>query len=128
MEKYPDIFSDFSENEVEMETEVESRPAIDREKKLRGVEERLLSKKTTESFIDYDGVMSDPNLTLTEKIIYLQKAIEDATRRKIHWASLQGQLLEDCFHQTKKFIRKLWWKRRLEDSGRNFYENCTNLF
>ena len=106
MERYPEIFSNFSENEVEMETEVESKPAINREKKLREVEERLLSKRTTESFTDYDGVMSDPNLTLTKKIIYLQKAIEDATRRKIHWASLQGQLLEDCFHQSKEVYEK----------------------
>ena len=55
--KYPEILSNFSENEVEMETEVESRPAIDREKKLREVEERLLSKRTTESFTDYEGVI-----------------------------------------------------------------------
>ena len=57
LKKYPEIFSNFSENEVEMETEVESRPTtmeneveskpdINREEKLREVEERLSSKTT----------------------------------------------------------------------------------
>ena len=77
-ERYPEIFNNSSENEVEMETtmETESRPIVDREEKLRKVEERLLSKRTNERFTNYDGVMSDPNLTLAEKINHLQKAIE----------------------------------------------------
>ena len=43
--KYPEIFRNSSENEVEMETtmETESRPIADREEKLRKFEERLLS-------------------------------------------------------------------------------------
>ena len=63
--KYPEIFRNFSENEVEMETamETESRPIIDREEKLRKVEERLLSKRTNERFTNYDGVMSDDSLS-----------------------------------------------------------------
>ena len=114
MEKYPEIFDDSSENEVEMETEVattmetevESKPFINREEKLRGVEEKLLSKRTNERFTDYEGVMEDTNLTLAEKIIYFQKAMDDATRRKIHWASLQEQLLEVSFHQSKEVYEK----------------------
>ena len=47
-------------------------------------------------------VMLDPKLTPTQKIIYLQKGIEDSARRKIYYASLQGELLEKCFHQSKK--------------------------
>ena len=87
-EKYPKIFNDSSKNEVEMETtmETESRPIIDREDKLRKVEERLLSKRTNEKFTNYDGVMSDDSLSLSQKIIHLQKAIDDATRRKFHYA------------------------------------------
>ena len=89
-----------------METEVESRPTINREKKLRGVEVKLFSRKTRERFTDYEGIMYDRNLTLTEKIIHLQKAIDNATRRKIYWALLQGKLLEDCFHQSKEVYEK----------------------
>ena len=46
--------------------------------------------------------MLDDNLSLPRKIIHLQKAIGDVTRRKILYASLQGELLENCFHQSKK--------------------------
>ena len=88
--------------ETEVATTMESKPAIDREEKLRKVKEKLLSKRTNEKFTDYDDVMSDAGLTPVENIINLQKAIDDATRRKIHWASLQGQLLEVCFHQSKE--------------------------
>ena len=107
-EKYPEIFNDSSENEVEMGTamETESRPIVDREEKLRKVEERLLSKRTNERFTNYDGVMSDDSLPRPQKIIHLQNAIDDATRRKILSASLQGQLLEECFHQSKKVYKE----------------------
>ena len=94
LKKYPKIFDDSSENEVEMDITMETKPAIDREK-LRKVSKKLLSKRTNEMFTGYDGVMFDPDLTLAKKIIHLQKAIDDVTRRKIHWAPLQGQLLED---------------------------------
>ena len=99
-EKYPEIFNDSSENEVEMDIEVgttkKTKPSIDREEKLWKVEEKLLSKRTNERFIDCNGVMLDPNLTSTQTIIYLQKGIEDSTRRKIYYASLQGELFEKC--------------------------------
>ena len=45
---------------------METKPAIDREEKLRKVEEKLLSKRTDERFTDYDGVMYDPDLTPTQ--------------------------------------------------------------
>ena len=50
--------------------------------------------------------MSDNNLSLPQKIIHLQKAIDDAMRRKILWASLQGKLTEKCFHQLKKVYKE----------------------
>ena len=106
LKEYPKIFTCSSENEVEIaidiDTTMKTKPAIDREEKLRKVEEKLLSKRTNERFTNYDGVMFDPNLTPTQKIIYFQKGIEDSTRRKIYYASLQGELLEKCFHQSKK--------------------------
>ena len=46
--------------------------------------------------------MRDPNLTSTQKIINLQKGIEDSTRRKIYYASLQGELFEKCCLRSKK--------------------------
>ena len=66
LKEYPKIFNDSSENEVEMDTgtRMETKPTIDREKKLRKVEEKLLSKRTNERFIDYFDVSNDPKLTV----------------------------------------------------------------
>ena len=57
-------------------------------------------------FTDYHGVESDPNLTLVEKIIKLQKAIGDTNLRKIHYALLLGELLQSCFNESKKAYKK----------------------
>ena len=108
MEKYPEIFDNSSENEVEMDTtmETECRPIVDREEKLWKVEEKLLSNKTHERITNYDRVMSDDELSLPQKVIHLQKGVDDSTRRKIYYASLQGQLLEECFLQSKKVYKE----------------------
>ena len=108
MKEYPKIFNDSSENEVEMDigTTMETKPTIDREEKLREVEEKLLSKRINERFTDYEGLMFDPNLTLAQKIIHLQRAIDNFTKRKILCMALQGQLLEECFLQSKKIYKE----------------------
>ena len=104
LKKYPEIFNDSSENEVEMDIDKgKTRP---KKPNLAEIREKLLCKRTTEAFTDYRGVKSDHNLTLVEKIIKLQEAINDATRRKIHYASLQGQLLEDCFRESKEACKR----------------------
>ena len=74
--KYPEIFRDSSENEDEMDIgEGKTRP-----KKpnlgLAEIRKRLLCNRITEAFTDYHGVESDPNLTLVERIIKLQEAID----------------------------------------------------
>ena len=108
LKEYPKIFNDSSENEVEMDidTTMETKPTIDREEKLREVERKPVSNETNERFTNYEGVINDPNLTLTQKIIYLQKALGNETRRKIYWASLQGKVLEECFHKSKKVYKE----------------------
>ena len=110
LKEYPKIFNNSSENEVEMDVdttiETESRPIINREEKLCKVEEKLLSNKTHENFTDYDHVMSDDKLSLPQKVIHLQKGVEDSTRRKIYYVLLQGQLLEKCFLQSKKVYKE----------------------
>ena len=50
--------------------------------------------------------MCDNKLSLPQKVIHLQKRIDDSTRRKIYCTSLQGQLLEKCFLQLKKVYKK----------------------
>ena len=110
--KYPKMFSDSSETEmdIDIDTTMKTKPPIDREEKLRKVEEKLLCNKTHERFTNYDGVMSDDSLSLPQKIIHLQRAMDDAMRRKILWASFQGELFEKCFCQLKKVYKKRWRK------------------
>ena len=106
--KYPKMFGNSSETEMNIgvDTTMKTKPPIVREEKLWKAEEKLLSNKTNERFTNYDGVMSDNNLSLAEKIIHLQKAIDDVTRRKILWALLQGELFEKCFLQSKKVYKE----------------------
>ena len=98
LKEYPTMFGNSSgtQMDIEVDTTMRTKPPIDREEKLRKVEEKLSSKRTNERFTDCDGVMLDPNLTSTQKIICLQKGIEDSTRRKIYYASLRGELFEKC--------------------------------
>ena len=64
-EEYPEIFNDSSENEDEMNIDVgtkkKTKPPIDREEKLRKVEEKLLSNKTNERFTNYDDTKDNPS-------------------------------------------------------------------
>ena len=73
---------------------------------LAEIREKLLSKRTAESFKDYDGVMSDSTLSLVQKIIKLQEAIKDVTRRKINFVLLQGELLNSCFEESKEAYKR----------------------
>ena len=91
---------------METTMETESRPIVDREEKLRKVEERLLSKRTNERFTNYDDVMSDDSLSWTQKIIHLQKAIDDATRR-FSMPRYKDNYLKNAFINRRKFIKKL---------------------
>ena len=106
LKEYPKIFNVSTENEVKMETTMETESRPKREEKLWKVEEKLLSNKTNERFTNYDGVMTDDNLSLPQKVIHLQRAIDDVTRRKIYYASLQGQLLENAFRQLREVYRE----------------------
>ena len=108
LKEYPKIFSNSSgtEMDVDVDTTMRTKPPIEKEEKLRKVEEKLLSKRTNKRFTDCNGVVLDPNLTSTQKIIHLRKGIEDSTRRKIYYASLQGELFEKCFLQSKKFCKE----------------------
>ena len=97
------MFGNSSETEMDID-EGKTRPKMPN---LDEIGKRLLKKRMTEAFTDYNGVESDPDLTLVEKIIKLQEAISHVTRRKIHYTSLQGQLLEDCFCESKETYKRM---------------------
>ena len=92
--------------DVDIDTTMRTKPPKEREEKVRKVEEKRLSKRSNERFTDCDGVMLDHNLTSTQKIIHLQKGIEDSSRRKIYYTSLQGELFEKCCLQSKKVYKE----------------------
>ena len=86
--------------------ETEGKKTRSKKLNLAEIREKLLCKRTTERFIEYQGVMADSNLDLTAKINHIQKAIDDATRRKVYFASLLGELLQSCFHESKETYKK----------------------
>ena len=100
--KYPEIFRDSPETKMDID-KGQTRP---KKPNLAEIREKLLRKRTAQSFKDYQGVMFDNTLSLVQKIIKLQEAIEDATRRKFYFADLQGQLLEDCFRESKEAYKR----------------------
>ena len=69
------------------------KPSLDKIKKI------LMHNRKAERFADYEGLMSGPNMTLTEKIFHCEKVIGDMTRWKIYYVSLQGQSLQSCFNR-----------------------------
>ena len=70
------------------------------------IRKRLLCNRMTEAFTDCHSVESDPNLTLVERIIKLQEAINNTAKRKVYFASLLGGLLQSCFNESKKAYKK----------------------
>ena len=82
----------------------ENKTAVQRrhkDQKLASIKERLLQNRSRERFTNYDNVCFDQNLTDTEKIIAYQKAIDDAMRKTIHFASLQGEIMERYYKKSK---------------------------
>ena len=130
LKEYPKIFNDSSENEVKMDidTTVETKSAIDREEKQRKVERKLLSNKTNERFTNYFDVINDPKLTLAQKIIYSKKGLTIQPGERFTMHRYKEKYLKNAFSNQRKFIKKLWRKRRLQDGGRYVYENYKNLF
>ena len=96
IEQYPEIFVDPFDFYA-METEAER--IVNDEKKLGDTEEKLLCGMSNERFMNYERIDDDESLTTVQKINMYQRAIEDATRRKIYYASMQGRLLDICFNQ-----------------------------
>ena len=89
----------FGDSSMDIDEVLKTRP---KKPNLAEIRESFFAERMTY----YHGIESDPNLTLVEKIIKLQKVINDVTRRKIHYASLQGQLLEDCFCESKEAYKR----------------------
>ena len=105
---------------------IEGKTEPKKKQNLAEIREWLLCKRIAERFTDYQGVMVDLNLTTKEKIIHLQQAIDDAARRKMHFASLQGQLLQICLDQSKRDYEETLEEVKIKRQW--VLVNCTNPF
>ena len=120
MKEYPETFDNPFDFYV-METEAER--IVNDEKKLRDIEEKLLHGRSAERFTNYDGIDDDRNLMTVQKINMYHRAIDDATRRKIYYASMQGRLLDICFTQGKNVYQRTLNETSIKKWWASFFEN-----
>ena len=79
---------------------------VKHDKKIKDVEETLLTSISMKPFMNYEGVENDGTLSTIQKIVLYQKAIDDTKRRHIYFATNQGKLLEKCFIQGRNTYKK----------------------
>ena len=107
--EYPEIFQ-VECALAEVNTELER--IIKHNKRIRAVEEKLLTSISMEPFTNYEGKEKDKTISTVQKIALYQKAIDDMKRRHIYFTANQGKLLEKCFIQGRNI-----YKETLKESG-----------
>ena len=101
--EYPEIFHvECALEEVNEELE----RIVKHHKKIKDVEETLLTSISMEPFMNYEGTENDRTLSTVQKIVLYQKAIDDMKGRHIYFVTNQGQLLENCFIQERNIYKK----------------------
>ena len=101
--EYPEIFQvECGLEEVNEELE----RIVKHDKKIKDVEETLLTSISMEPFTNCEGVENDRTLSTIQKIVLYQKAIDDTKRRHIYFATNQGKLLEKCLVQGRNIYKK----------------------
>ena len=107
--EYPEIF------QVECALEkvyTELERIIKHDKRIREVEEKLLTSISMEPFTNYEGIENVKTISTIQKIVLYQKAIDDMKRRHIYFTANKGKLLEKCFIQGRNI-----YKKTLKESG-----------
>ena len=85
----------------------------------------LFEKKYPKMFSDSSRTEMDVDVDTTMETE--SRPIID-TEEKLRTLHCRDNCLKNAFFNRRKFTKKLWKKRRLQDSGRYFCENYTNLF
>ena len=109
LNEYPEIFC-VEYNFKEMNTEFERIEKHN--KKIKDIEEKLITSISMEPFTNCEGIENNRTLSAIQKIVLYQKAIDDMKRRHIYFATNQGKLLEKCFIQGRNI-----YKETLKESG-----------
>ena len=99
--KYPEIFQvEFALEEVNVELE-----RIDKhDKRIREVEEKLLTSISMEPFAKYEGIENDKTLSTLQKIVLYQKAIDDTKRRHILHRNPPKKTIGKMLYTGKKHL------------------------
>ena len=87
-----------------MNTELER--IVKHDKRIREVEEKLLTSISMEPFTNYEGIENDKTISTIQKIVLYQKAIDYMKRRHIYLVANQGKQLEKCFIQGRNIYKK----------------------
>ena len=107
--EYPEIFQvECALDEVNTELE----RIVKHDKKIREVEEKLLTSISMEPFTNYEGIENGKTISTLQKIVLYQKAIDNTKRRHIYLAGKQRKLLEKCFIPGRNIYKKM-----LKESG-----------
>ena len=122
--EYPEIFCvEYSLKEINIEMErIEKR-----NQKKKDVEEKLLTSISMEPFTNYEGIENDRTLSIIQKIVLYQKAIDDMKRRHIYFAANQGKLLERWFIQGRNVYRKTVKESGLSRQWAHFLRRLVKL-
>ena len=86
---------------------IETEGIEKRNKKIKDVEEKLLTSISMEPFTNYEGIENNRTLSTVQKIVLYQRAIDDTKRRHIYFSANQGKLLERCFIQRRNVYKKM---------------------
>ena len=122
--EYTEIFC-VKYNFKEMITELERIEK--RNKKIKDVEEKLITSILLELFTNYEGIESDRTLSTIQKIVLYQKSIDDMKRRHIYFATNQGKLLEKCFILGRNIYKEMLKESGLSRQWAHFLQRIAKL-
>ena len=100
---------------------------VKHDKKIKDVEEALVTSISIEPFTNYEGIENDRILSTIQKIELYQKAIDDMKRRHIYFATNQGKLSEKCFIQGRSIYKKTVKENGLSREWAHFLQRFVKL-
>ena len=120
----PEIFC-VEYNFKEMNTKLERIEKCN--KKIKDVEQTLITSVSMEPFTNYEGKENDRTLSTVQKIILYQKSIDNMKRRHIYLATNQGKLLEKCFMQGRNIYKEMLKESGLSRQWAHFLQRIVKL-
>ena len=101
--EYPEISQvEFALEEVNVELERINK----HHKKIREVEEKLLTSISMEPFTNYEGIENDKTLSTVQKIVLYQKAIDDMKKRHTTSQPTKENYWKNALYREETFRRK----------------------